>query len=248
MESSYRVIKRNEIKLDDDAIEVKEVILRKNEIEEVIETNFEIDEENEEFEEALSIKQKILREAEEERNSILQKTFEEIEDIKRKAIEEGYKKGYDKGYSVGKDEAYKEAQDIKLNAINLLKNAQKEREEYFINFKEEIIKLSATIAEKLANISIDTSDENILNIIYPILEEMENESNIIITVNPSKYEFVKKHLPKLREEYKNLYFTILKDSDIENNGFIIESGNRIIDAQFRTQITSIINELINSGD
>ncbi|NMR85109.1 hypothetical protein HKB06_04795, partial [Vibrio parahaemolyticus] len=99
MESSYRVIKRNEIKLDDDAIEVKEVILRKNEIEEVIETNFEIDEENEEFEEALSIKQKILREAEEERNSILQKTFEEIEDIKRKAIEEGYKKGYDKGYS-----------------------------------------------------------------------------------------------------------------------------------------------------
>ncbi|HOK62331.1 MAG TPA: FliH/SctL family protein [Soehngenia sp.] len=248
MESSYRVIKKHEIKLDNDTVEVKEVNIKKTEVD-LKNSDFDINkEDDEELLEALSIKQKIIDEAETEREFILQKANEELENIKKSAFEEGYNQGYEKGYIEGKERAIMESESIKLNAIKLVKNAQKESEDFLINFREEIIKLAATIAEKIANIAIDTSEENIMNIIYPILEEIENATNVIITVNPSKYEILKKNLPSLKERYKQINFSVLKDADIEINGCIIESGNKIIDAQFSNQIISIVNELINSGE
>ncbi len=250
MESSYRVIKKHEVELDRHTIEVKEVNVKKIEVDSKKEdlNIYKNEDNNEEFLEAMSIKQKILEEAESERKYILQKASEELEDLKKSAFEEGYNSGYEKGYIEGKERAKIESENIKLNAIKLLKNAQKESEDFLINFREEIIKLAATIAEKIANIAIDTSEENIMNIIHPILEEIENATNVIITVNPSKYELLKKNLPSLRERYKQINFNVLKDADIEINGCIIESGNKIIDAQFRNQIISIVNELINSGE
>lgn len=250
MESSYRVIKKHEVELDRHTIEVKEVNVKKIEVDSKKEdlNIYENEENKEEFLEAMSIKQRIIEEAESERKYILQKASEELEDLKKSAFEEGYNSGYEKGYIEGKERAKIESENIKLNAIKLLKNAQKESEDFLINFREEIIKLAATIAEKIANIAIDTSEENIMNIIHPILEEIENATNVIITVNPSKYELLKKNLPSLRERYKQINFNVLKDADIEINGCIIESGNKIIDAQFRNQIISIVNELINSGE
>lgn len=250
MESSYRVIKKHEVELDRHTIEVKEVNVKKIEVDSKKEdlNIYENEENKEEFLEAMSIKQRIIEEAETERKYILQKASEELEDLKKSAFEEGYNSGYEKGYIEGKERAKIESENIKLNAIKLLKNAQKESEDFLINFREEIIKLAATIAEKIANIAIDTSEENIMNIIHPILEEIENATNVIITVNPSKYEILKKNLPSLRERYKQINFNVLKDADIEINGCIIESGNKIIDAQFRNQIISIVNELINSGE
>ncbi len=251
MESSYRVIKKHEVKLDYDTVEVKEVNMKKIDIDtnkENLDVNEIKEQQDDELKEAISIKQRIIEVAEAERDYILKKTSEEIENIKRNAVQEGYNKGFQQGYIEGQEKAIKESRSIKLSAVNLLKSAEKEREEFLLNFKEEIINLAATIAEKIANIAIDTSDENILNIIYPIIEEIESETNVIITVNPSKYELLKKNLPKLKERHKQLNFIILKDSDIENNGCIIESGNKIIDAQFRNQILSIVNDLINSGD
>lgn len=195
------------------------------------------------------IKKQLYKEIEYEKNQIINKANEEAINLKQEAKDNGYKdgirKGFVEGYDKGKEEAEKDCQGIKENAINMVKQAGEHVEEYYEENQKRIIRLAADMAESIVHDTIDTSSQNVLMLVKPVLQQYRKKEQIIITAHPESSDFLKTNLNKLLENNEDTKFVILEDSSIEKNGCTIENDNQIIDLQIRKQLERIIDEINN---
>ena len=193
------------------------------------------------------IRSQLYREIENERSSIINKAKEEADSIKLESEQEGYKdgirKGFLEGYDKGKEEAQKDCQGIKENAINILNQAEEHVSEYLEENQERLIRFAGDMAESIVNKSIDSSSDNILMLIKPIIQQYRKREQIIIATHPDNSQFLKGNLNRLKESNEDIKFVILEDSSLEKNGCTIENENQIIDLQIRKQIENIIEEI-----
>lgn len=210
-------------------------------------------------------KNEALRLANKEREKIISLAQKEAEKIKADASQEGYQEGLDKGqedgfnqglekgqaegtkkgYLQGISQSKQEADEIKEKAFKMLKDAQKEVEQYYEDNQDNIINLAVQMAESIIHTTIDTSDDNLLPMIKPIVQHFKNVGNVIITCHPDNFEFLKKNIYRIEDKYKNIRFIILEDENLEENGCIIENDNQVIDLQIKKQIENILEKLDN---
>lgn len=252
IQSSYSIIKKNSICQEDNKVSL-------------IETKFEFIPEVEQIEETIcdkeeeveidldEIKEKIRKslylEMENERNQIINDARIEADKVKLESRKLGYKSGYQEGYKLGykeaMDKAKIEGQIIKDNALKLIQESEVHVEEYIEENQKRIIELSVDMAESIVNQTIDSSSEDILMLIKPILQNYDKKDNIIITCHPNKYLYVKKHLGGLEDICPNARFVIMEDANLEENGCTIENEHQLVDLQIKNQIKSILEEVMN---
>ena len=260
--SSYKIIKS--INVNDE--NKKSVILTK------IDSNYDeeffsqepieiVEEEKEEVSfidtEAISkeIRKQILAEIQEEnqekRANMVRVALAEAENLKAEAtkqgqelgLQKGYEQGHLQGYKEGLDQAKLESAEIRKNAIDMVKQAEKNIEDYFKSNKLNVINLAVEIAESIIHYTIDTSSENILMIINPILQEYGKRGNITISCHPNNMKYLKEHLHQLEEDYPESKFILFEDGNLEENGCIVENKTQIIDLQIKKQLDSICKEI-----
>lgn len=266
IQSSYRIIKKNSALLKEDAslinttfeynTQVYSNLTKEGQLIKKKDNKTNTDEE---------IKASLVLEIDEDRERIINEAIKEAEEIKLASKESGYKEGFDKGleegFNKGVDEgnkkglemgflqgienAKKEADEIKKDAINLLKDCQKEVSEYFDENRQRIIKLAAQMAESITHFTIDTSSEDIMQLIKPIMKQFKKVGNVIITCNPDNYEYVRRSIYEIEKNYENVNFIILEDETLEKNGCIVENDNQIFDLQIRKQLDNIVEKLEN---
>lgn len=231
---------------------------------ELYEESFVISEEDEEFEEVIfkdkeidididkikeDIRKQLYAEIEHEKNQIINKANEEANNLKQEAKDQGFKdgirKGFVEGYEKGKEEAEKDNQVIRDNANKILDQAVEYVLEYYNDNKKRIIRLAGDMAESIVHSTIDTSSDNILMLVRPVLQQYRKKEQVIITAHPQASEFLKNNLDKLIENNEDTNFVILEDTSLEKNGCKIENDNQIIDLQIRKQIERIIDEINN---
>lgn len=253
--SSYKIIKNHAIVYDNDKVSP---IDTKMDYQESSEPPI-IDEEKPAAQETVSseveaalreeIRRELLNEIERERQSILQHAYEEAEKIKDEAnqrgFDEGYQVGFNRGYEEGIEKAYCEGQVIKNNAMSLLKQAEEEVRKYCHENKNSIIGLAADMAEAIVHATIDASSQNILLLIKPILEQYRKKENIILRCHPHNIDHVRMNIYQLESICPHGKFIILEDSNLEENGVVIEDEERIVDLQIKKQIQSMIHEITN---
>ena len=211
------------------------------------------------------MKEKVLKEIEEQRASIINKAMEEAEEIKLRARDTGYKEGFKKGledgmkqgidegnqkglengYLQGIIDAQDEANEIKANAVDMLNQAQDEVDKYLQVNQQKIIKLAAVMAESIVHSTIDTSSENIIQLIRPIIQQFRKVESVIITCNPANYDYLKKSLYEIERKYEDVKFTIFEDESLEKNGCIVENENQIMDLQIGKQLKNIVEKMMN---
>ncbi len=274
MRSSFKIIKSENAAYSDSLVSVSNIKLNipleNKDMNEDILVEEEI-ESTEDSQEILSIEEvqafkeeleKNLRlDIEQERQAILEKALNEakaeIEKMKEEALNEGYQKGYEHGLQKGIEEgmnqglkkAFEEVQEecneIKKRALNLLEQAEKQVKEYYIDSKNRIIDLAGDMAESIVHNAIETSSENIVPLIKPIIQLYEDTETIIITCHPNNVEFLKDNVRELEKVCPKARFIILEDGNLEKNGCVIENESQIIDLQIRKQIDSIIDDIRN---
>lgn len=260
IQSSYRLIKNKDITYTEDSVPITNVNIKNPIVEKV--PNKEL------FDDTIDIKDigidnlmedlenKLRAEIEEERQTILNNALNEakveIEELKKDAVNKGYEEGYKKGRDEGIQQALKDCEEscneIKQDALKLIKQSEVEVDNYFNESKESIIDLAGVMAESIVHKTIDTSDEKIISLIKPILEQYEGKENIILTCNPDSVEFLKDNIKKLQEINPESRFIILEDNNLEKNGCTIENESQITDLQIGNQINSIIQDLKNMED
>lgn len=195
------------------------------------------------------IQRELLDEIEGQKQFILQNAYEEAEKIKGEAsqrgFDEGYQAGFSRGYEDGMEKAHSEGQAIRNSAINLLKQAEEEVKKYGHDNKNAIIGLAADMAEAIVHTTIDASSQNILLLIKPILEQYGKKESIIIRCHPHNIDHLRMNLYQLENMCPNGRFIILEDSNLEENGVVIEDEGQIVDLQIKKQIQSMIHDITN---
>lgn len=265
IQSSYKIIKRDYVNSTNDTSLIDTKINYDG-----FDDTFEVNEarniiKNETDDIQGGIKEELLKGIEEQRASIINKAVEGAEDIRLRARDTGYKEGFKKGledgvkrgvdqgnkkglengYLQGIIDAQDEANQIKANAVNMLNQAQDEVDKYIKVNQDRIIKLAGVMAESIVHSTIDTSSENIIQLIKPIIQQFRKVESIIITCNPKNYEYLKKSLYEIERKYEEVKFTIFEDESLDKNGCIIENENQIIDLQIRKQLDNIVEKILN---
>lgn len=149
----------------------------------------------------------ILAQAEFDKQKILDDAKKLSLDIEKSAYEEGYSQGLKNGHEDGYKEAYekglqdatnemesklKEATDIFISSKSFVENLA-------ISNKDEIIKLSIVIAEKV--LAKELKDENSLDAIFEnALLELKDKKSLVIKVNPLHKYSIENKVSKLKDE------------------------------------------------
>lgn len=204
------------------------------------ELNYKLEEELAAREEEIKLKleeaeikyNEILESAQLESERLIQESKQEVENIEKKAYEQGHSQGLKNGYEDGYKEAYEdniekakeEAEKIIQNANNMLIEAKDELENYIKNNKTNILDLSISIAEQVLREKFsDPSSMN--NLLDSIIEEYSLKENFVVKVNPLYKKNLDSQILELKEDYKiNGDVFILSDESVEEGNAIIDSS------------------------
>lgn len=191
------------------------------------------------------IRNEMMLKVQKEKEKIIKEANKEAEIIKADARKKAYKEGYETGYNKGIAKSREDGDLIKANAVKLISDADKHVKQYYEDNKDKIIDLAGKMAEEIIHHSIDTSNEDILLLINPILETYDIGDSIVITCNPKKIPAVKSKISKWEKDWTNTRFLILEDANLERNGCTIENEHQFIDLQIRKQIENMVEEINN---
>lgn len=189
------------------------------------------------------VRRQLMAQIQVEKEAILKEAKIQAEVIKAEAYKKGHGEGYETGYNEGMIKAKEDGENIKSKALKLIDDANDYVKEYYKETRDNIIKLAAQMAEEIVHHTIDSSSEDILMLINPILETYGTGDSIVITCNPKKIPALKSKLGRWEKEWEGTRFVILEDENLDRNGCTIENQYQFIDLQIRQQIESMIEEI-----
>ncbi|WP_019553199.1 FliH/SctL family protein [Propionispira raffinosivorans] len=196
--------------------------------------------------------QKVLENAELERNamiaeaqrhveSLLAQAALEAEEMKQTAQAAGQADGYDKGHNEGYEAAVKEQQGIietaNKKAESTIALAETEKENCVQQAEKQIIELVMAIADKVLPQHFIDAPQLILPMVRSALNKVKDQNNIVIRVSPPNYEFVlmgKNEFQSMLDGQGTL--KISSDPALGDSDCIIESANGNVDARLATQL------------
>lgn len=194
----------------------------------------------------------LMEAVEEEREQILAAAQQEAEATKAQAKEDGFQEGKEQGYQVGYTNGYAEsttegqrvATELKQNAQQMIQQAEVQVNQYYEEKQEQLIQLAASMAEAIVHQTIDASDNQVLELVKPILLRMSKiEKLVTIAVRPEQVDTIQEKLTLLEEKQPDVRFVVLMDRTLEKNGCIIETAHNITDLQIGKQLNKMVEEM-----
>ena len=208
-------------------------------------------------EEIAIMQRKMLRDAAERAEKIINRANLEAEQIKKEAYDEGYNAGHQEGMADGHRAAQQQAEaDFKMTiekyqsaVAHSIIQIGEEREESFHRYLDELKDVAIAVAEKVIHISLETSGEIIKRMIIAEVEKMKKTEWIKIYIDKFDYEKllsvdedVAADLARISD---NVKFVV---QDKESLGYaVIETPSEMIDIGVSSQIENI-RENLNSID
>lgn len=203
-------------------------------------------------EERIQKANQLLQEAADEKAQLLAEAQQEAEALKEQAravgLEEGKEQGYQEGYTNGYAEATAEGQrvaaELKQNAQQMIQQAETQVNAYYEEKQDQLIQLAATMAEAIVHQTIDTADDQVLQLVKPILLRMsKTEKLVTVTVRPEQEEVIKEKLAVLEAKQPDVRFVLFTDYTLEKNGCVVETRHNITDLQVGKQLNKMVEEM-----
>lgn len=198
---------------------------------------------------------KLIAEANQERETILAKTKSEVEllinNAKQQANQisnQAQNDGFQRGYQLGLEQAKKELYANLARSLELVTLIENERMERIASSEPELAKLSVAIAEKIINAELKLKPSQILKIVRAALERVENAYLVTIKVKTADKELLNDNLPQLQTTFSVPQTIKFESDDNLNRGdFLIETEQGKVDARVKTQLELITTELLKAG-
>lgn len=198
-------------------------------------------------------KQKFFHELLRLKEEVLQKSFEEGEQIIQEAylagVKEGQLDGFESGKESGFDAGLKEAESLKQNALSIIEQTNEAMNVYQKEKQEDFIKASALMAENIINQELSLSEDKLKLLLQPVLNKVEKADNFItIFVTKDNLENTNLYMEKMKEQFAGLKFAVLVDEALETNGCVIETNYEVIDLQIKKQLDAMVKDLMKEND
>ena len=210
--------------------------------------------------------QKMLDEAEVQKNQILEKAQKQAQEIldnakkesetiisnaQVKAIQDSEitkKQGFDEGYKQGiieGNEKFKKDAELAIKALETLSSSNFEIKKNIIKSADkDIVELVIAISTKVCN---KVFDDNILyEITSNAIKQLKDKESITIIVNPELSERISQYADKFKTEIQQLQTVkIIEDNSLSCDGVIVEAPMSRVDARISSQISEIAEQMLN---
>ena len=188
-----------------------------------------------------------LRDLQKKRLDLLQQTEAEIAEARTQweaergaYVEAARQEGLETGLTQGRDEGHSEYAELITQANNVLEAAQKDYQATLEKSDHAIIELAIATADKILNKKLEEEPEQFINIVKSAIEEIDDQSTVMINLNPANYETVLNQKDELeRILTHDTKLSIYLNEELGENDCIIEHPYGQIDASIDTQLKQI---------
>lgn len=190
----------------------------------------------------------IIKKAWAEADSIIQNTkiqsaVQTLGEITR-ARDEGYREGYRQALA----EAAAEAEKIRVQARDVLRAAEEERQKMLQNLEAELINLARDMAEKIILAQLNMAPDLVVEIARQSISMVAIREKTTVYVNPGELETYEAHRSELQQLLPGgaaLY--IIPDSTVQPGGCRLEADETEIDASLAAR-WKVLWEHISKGE
>ena len=239
MKSSYNVIKNDDVRLKNskviDTLYFNFESLEADSVNDVELNGKEVQRLKNQKETFEKLREEIIKNAETEKEKIIENAYECAGEIEKDAYEKGFSQGLQNGHEDGYKESYEEnikkaEEEIinaKTQAQEFLMSAQEEYEKYLADNRNNIISLAIKMAEKLTKKELQ-KDEGLNELIEEALENVKRCKSVIIRCNEKHKEAIENNIKIWQNKFSiGDKFFVLVDNSLEEGNAILEKENGI---------------------
>ncbi|MGO2084040.1 FliH/SctL family protein [Vagococcus sp.] len=184
------------------------------------------------------------------REQMIAEIEKELIELRNDAFNEGHQAGYDEGFveghQAGEHQAQEANQELKKKAILTLKDAEKQAHAYFIEKKEEVLKLSVQMAENILQSELSQSLKGLFGLVEPLLNKMEIQDNyLLLFVNKNNIDKMRKELQYIQTNQPNFKYSIILDDSLEDDACLLETNSEVIDLTIGKQLNRILSDFLS---
>lgn len=171
---------------------------------------------------------------------------QEIEAIREKAYQEGYKTGKRLGFDEGVSQGRAKIAELEGSLVSILSELTCVGETVVRNLEKELLILSLRIAARIVKKEIQQDEKVILEVVRSAIKHTFDKDGLKVKMNPLDVELMKRFEGDLLSEIRGLKGLImLEDESISRGGCFIETAYGDIDARIESQVEIVLDELRN---
>ena len=174
-------------------------------------------------ESATSEAERILREAEEQRESVRKAAFDQ---------------GYSEGIARAKEEEASEVAEVIEEFRRSLVKLAHMREEILKESEMDIVDLSLDVARKIISAELHNDPDTVTKVIRNALKRVKVGEGMVVRVNPEDHAHIAAGPPEFLASVK-----LVADEEVERGGAVVESPGGKLDAQIEEQLAEIEKSL-----
>ncbi|MBF0237683.1 MAG: hypothetical protein HQM12_08275 [SAR324 cluster bacterium] len=182
----------------------------------------------------------IKRAADHDRTRLLKETEMEVEKIRKKAYEDGFRQGQIEGLNQRYVEAEPQIQQLEA-LFDQLKNL---RQVIRFQSEQELVQLAVLTAKNVVMEELTVNPDVLYNILRAALKEIEALGKIRVFLNPEDYDFIEKAQAQLQNYLNEEQTLMIKPSvDVAPGTLLIETDENIINYAFEKQFAAVEDAL-----
>lgn len=208
------------------------------------------------------IKKKVMKEAEQQADALMQKAMEQVRELKQQAEqdierwweerrsedeklkaeaqEEGFAEGYELGRKQAEEHIKEQYQAFIEEGQALLQLAHQNKEQIIQEAEPFLLELSISIAEKIIQHQLTVSPEWMIELVKEALTRKREKGLITLCVSAEHYPYVQQFRDELSLVIDSqAELQILPDGKVQDHGCVIRSSFGNIDATVDTQLQEI---------
>ncbi|MGM0380679.1 MAG: FliH/SctL family protein [bacterium] len=194
--------------------------------------------------------EEIKNEARREAEQIKEEAEEEAQEIiqaRESKVEEARQEGYEEGYEDGQQEARSDTAQMIARGEEILSEAQRERESYLLDHRDELVRLARHLAEHIVRKTVEVDEEVAGRVVADALDEISEVKEISLVLHPDDYALVEEVIENEKQEHPSLTeITLVEDSRLEPGGCLIRTDFGDLDATVEGQLDHLSGQLLTN--
>ena len=185
--------------------------------------------------------QAMIDDAQAQIDEMMENAKREIEEERRRTLEDANRQGYDEGYQAG----YAEADEMKRELAAEKQRLQKEYDSLVDELEPRFIDTITEIYSHIFGIELADKRDILVHLIDSTLRQVESSKTFIVHVSKEDYPFVNMHKQELTEGAtagKGMV-EIIEDVALSQSACLIETDGGIFDCGVDTQLQELTNRL-----
>ncbi len=195
------------------------------------------------LEQAKKNAEEILRQANDDKEKMLELAQREAVKIRDEALKQGYDEGKTQGIEQGEKRYNEKVAELQNEFLSLAHSLQREKEKLLAQSESELVALAVEIAKAVVHQELLTHREIVVNLTHEAVSRLIQRENLTVRVNPEDLDILNLHKEEILQKNDLKSFHLVEDIRVPKGGVIVESSGGQVDGRIETQFQEVGKKL-----